>query len=533
MKKNKFVLLALVLAAFAVTGCQNSLTETSPGLGDLNRSKGFETGAAASPASYYPNYSGAPDVTGGSEQKSITLTFPDDRGLDFLNTPNGSTFTDFTAIDGEIHKFLHFYSLGAKANDQAASPHAGEITYKVVRRDGSEISLELSSLSASTSEEIEVYIDPNAYTFNDGQKIDLDGNGAAGEAWFDDYYHYLAVTAAVGTPSASIGKRNPRKGAEFTFRWKDGPAGIAGNPGDNGTIRTDQDLYLDIAYNGYTDFNDTINRSAAINSLIVIEKYNRSRGTYEEISPRRSVEQQSDGNNNYHLQISGIMAFDLIRVRVVNDPVKGFTVGPYFGGQQRYYNTGITLTSDAAKKSKNNTVLRLSVEPVDYENNIDTKFWSNADVFRDENGYNVSLILDLDSSIVGDLYFGNSLPADFAKYFKIGYLKADDYTTTTVTSNPGSSWNKLSFVPIKLAGIRYSSLNPPATAVRDQLRVDLDPDFKYESGGRLYVIIGTGFGYRGDSVPGIAPGVFGNFRNVSLLIDGVSGFVNYGYVPLP
>jgi hypothetical protein len=531
MKVNKLVLLALVLAAFAA-GCQNTLSETSPALGDLNRAQGFEVGEASSPASFYPgagDVSGSLSVTALAERKFIAVTFPDKK-LDFLKTPNGNTANDFAAIEAKIKEFLHFYSLSAKTSEYQASGQT-KIDYRVVRRDGRTITFELTGLTGSVSARIEVFIDSTKYTFSNGQKIDYDGNGKAGEAWFDDFYTYLPVTGATGTAAADIVQRNPRRGAGLAFRWKYGSAGTPGTPGNGGTFLTDntgpQDLYLNISYDGFsqTKFNDTTDYSTAIGSMIVVEKYDRDARTYKEIS-LQGVSKYGTAND-YHLRIPEIVPFDLLRVRVINDPVTGFKVGPYYGGEQRYYNTPY-------RESKNNTILELSARASTYESNPDTQFWTGAQVHKDANNANVSIILTLDSGVLGNRYLGHDLPEDFAKYFKIGYK---NNTTSNISANPDSSWNDLTFVPIKLAAPRYSTLNPAANSIPDQLRIDLNPSFKIES-GRLYVIIGNdrgrGFGYLGDDLVanpgGKKPGIFGNYGNVSLVIDGVSGFVNYGSI---
>jgi hypothetical protein len=524
---KKIAFLALVI--FAAAGCENSLSETSPSLGDFNRSKGFEAGSATSPANYFPLITGQLNVTAGAEQYILNIVFPNVE-LDFLKIPNGNTAaTRFNAIQEEMIKFLHFYSLESRNDAYAASQHVGEIPYTVVRRDGNTIDIRLT-LPPNVSSSIEAFVDPERYTFRGGQKLDIDGNGVAGEPWFDALYGYYTVT---GGTAITLGDRRPRSGIELRFSWTDG---LGGSTISNNTVLTDfpnfPDLYLNIGYGG-SIYNDDVDRGSVIGAMIHIEKYNRASGSYEPLQTG-PIAQSSVTPYTYGIPIpiTSIKAFDLIRVRVESDPARrGFiTTGfDYYGGSQRYY-------SSVDRKKRINEVESLTFSSSDYFEI--PQFWTGIKVSADEDGFNGYIILDLDLSSGGNI--GNQgiqePGADFSRYFKIGYTR----DTSGVATKPDLSWNKLTFIPIKSAARRYSGINPPAVdPAPDQLRVDLDPGLKIESGNRFYVIIGNGLGngYQslGDRQPGgtTPVGEFGDFRNVQLVIDGVSGFVNYGYVTAP
>ncbi|GHV94368.1 hypothetical protein AGMMS50293_06880 [Spirochaetia bacterium] len=551
---NRIFLAALILAVFAAISCDSTVSVTSMNQDNVKKELSQEEGndpfggaaiytflpslfAAGSGATYgSATSSGLNALAGATYYDLLTLTFPNDRRLDVLAIPNGIGVdgkVNFTAFQEKLRKAIHFYPLENKTLadttlNTVANAQGAELAYTVERRDNNVVTIRLLGLDASMQSIIEVFFDAQEYTYANGLKLDVDGNGVPGEAWFDDIYRYITIagtTAAAYTTNS--GGRNPQAGFSISAVWRQNNTNVTGGTGGHFNLDPAQAISLRVTYSGVdAAITGSVSRANDIKDKLILEKYNRDKHSWEDISSTLSLT-RSGISGDYDSGVGTVASTDMLRVRIRNVPGQEYTVeGPYYGGEQRHYASN--------KKIPVNTLI--SVNALTQNNNTQlasgTPF-SSITYGSDADGRNAYILLTFATGVVGDqgitLPSTTADPLQYTKYLKVGYngaasLIANPPQDGTIASTP-AGWDTLVFVPIKSAELRKSSFT---NTFYDQLKIFLDPEYRKVSTDRLHIIINKGLGTLGNASGAPYAKPFGNVFNVTPVIDGEYGFVCYG-----
>jgi hypothetical protein len=517
MKLKKFVPLAALVAALAVfytASCSSPLEVTSPS-GDLpKQAASFESGtqAAKNINGYYPDEStgitpSTLSVT-GSVNGNVTVTFPAAVGLDILNYDTAEAF------ERELKKVLFFYSLTEIASDSRKASPQSDIVYNVVERTSYDtVQLQLK-IDNKTSSKIEACITGSAYTYRNGNTIDLDGNGIPGEAGYDDWYQELGVIGGQKPGDAKeYISHNPQKGFDLAFEWEIEGGSLRGSGSENNKIfplelSSPKAKYLKITYN--EGVNDTFNYKDAINKLVRIQKYDQVRKEYVDITSGRGEISRTvtTSAHFYRILLTGLAHKDNLRVLVNNE--EGLTTNEeYYGVKQRFY---ADTDSHAERKKKVVEKLKGYAEDEGFQN-IESESFFNATskMFTNGEGRNAVVVLDFSLAETDDQGLDPqslSPQTTLNSAIKVGYKKKDEEEV---------------YIPISSAEL--SGTGTP------QLRLYLDPSFNANSllGQEVTIYVREELKSLGDASGGVKAKVFGDYKSLTLR-GGLNGYRKAGTI---
>jgi hypothetical protein len=535
MMKNTVITGGAVLALALILGaCDQGLSVTSPDLTPLRDAAGHERGTQ--PSGLKPSldfaYYGALNPASDPPQRLVLLTLPEpsgtELGLDLLDL-EGEQF------EAALKQQIFLTSLSGGNPETPGTPAAEEdLGYKLLRRDGAGLTLELSNLKAA-ARCILLRTGGDRYTYGGGTKFDLDRNGIAGEPLYDDFFRYyfsadgqnwgevFDIDEAAGDEGWEDRIKNllvPRRGISLEFSWLS----------YNKAAKTARLGIRDSRYPGES-YNTILDKG------VRFRKYNRTENRFEWVAPGDTTP-FTNNEGSYTTDLRNIEPEDLLQVIFEDNPLGSLkTTGKYYGAEQRYYNWGIRTGEEISGAPKKLALVMGEPEyfTADYANsfaedyaekNCRSNFLTNPVEYAGPGGYHCRVVFDIDLEITGDQGLNPiSGQAAFKESVKIASVRLGSSPL-----EPSVNWNELTFIGIEQAELRHKNPLAPSSSAPDQLVIWLDPQYRKGDApeGQRYLLINSGYGYRGDALPGTSPGVFGDFRNIGLVLEGKTGFYPYG-----
>ncbi|GHT55852.1 hypothetical protein AGMMS50233_06480 [Endomicrobiia bacterium] len=486
--KNKFLLILAAAAAFAALSCTPALEVTAPDLGNFNDSKSavYGTGSVTW-ADFFtidtpiPLDTAAGDSSGANKTVKITLNTPaSGYYLDLLR----KTGADFEAGVKEGFQFISFTSAGTSAASVAGE---AAITVESVTRNGNDAYVKLA-LPTTISGNIQIRALADKLTYNNGNKVDGDGNKIPGEEFYDDYYYPLISVANAANAYPSVSKQ------KYSVSF--------GTPTPDAVDYTARTVKVRLTYSAYS--NDASDYTSTLGGLYKVQKYDRTSRQWADYAGVTAWARESGNPDQFAATVSGLANTDAFRIVEINP--SGFeTAVDLFGHKQRLIGVGSSFTT-------RNKVYVASTFPgvvngiggENYVQNTGNPFTLlSADPTLPGNR-GVVLKFSFPAVTVGNLGLNDINLANFKKGFKIG------------TDGSGSS-----FIPIIDAKLVYDPFYATgfASGVPTRLDVYLDPAYVKVSQTR-YLFLSPAYGYKGDNaaVNLVKPGVFGDYNNYDQVI---------------
>jgi hypothetical protein len=396
---------------------------------------------------------------------------------------------------------------------------------------------------------LEIKIDSAAYTFKHGQKVDVDDNGVAGEAFYDDYYTYYDVTtdgsfSSTMAQTASDYVAIDNTPVSVTIGYVSTGSGSSGTIlGFNG-IATSAPVEFNFSISGEPNQTDY---SAAFTAMFAIQQLNEN-GEWAASTITPSFSKQSNTQNYYALvQLNHKTAYRLALKDLKNAALQNEVNG---GKRRLNFSFLSPLSPTAAAGLKDGTIYSGRINVVNTDSALFKEyagssgvFWSAASVGSDSEGRNVTVTLTLNNTILTAAVSGstpglNPLTADILnKEFKLGLVStaatSDTFpgipgpppgTSTALPTfsltNPGTWSNNVTFVNIASTELKYgNNVVSPTGAPPERLVLYLDPTFRLGGKNTAYLFISDKYGF--------ADWVFGDWTNYT---SGFKGFRAYGLV---
>jgi hypothetical protein len=538
-----------LLAAFALGACDTGLAPVSPDFTEVNKSYHSVSGTNAitslpltgtfiTTSNESPPSSGQYYIVvdGDDADPFVVIDFNGTGAqvpyLDaFKGNPDNATLTT------SLNEFLHFYNVGIKAATDTYNAPSTPITYTVAKRENFKVWLRLS-VTAANKGYVQYKIDGSKLTYKDGNTFDFDGNGIAGEPFYDDKYgtivavdkddNWAPTATQAGNGSTYI--EPGHQPADMAYiEW---PGFDPKVPWTAVSESTEYELSVtlnnvkDVVISDYT---------ADIASHIRLESYNGSEYVAVPLTWTRAAPYTT---GKYTASIAAVPHKGIYRVRAKNGIV---SKTPYKGGAQRvyYYNTYgssyiIKPSSEGWEQLGNSVAINDKV----LNQKSSGKFWSSSiEVLSGADGYNVTLVYTLDDAKVGDLGLPAAIPSDS---IKLGYLADNSQVVLIPTEKIELDYSEIG----NKSTIGYTPTGGDPVFVRDQLKVTLAPTVNKSfidglninndtsNNKKLYLFISDAYAFLGDydqeAGSPVKPGKFGNAGNVSLDVEGQYYFGIYG-----
>lgn len=565
-------ILMLVALALFIAGCDSTLAQTTPDFTPVREAYGVD-GAKVDAAFRSDVY----NITFGSTLNADTGTNPVQNQL--MVTFNGNDTVDRDALkettlaglEAKLKEFLHFYTVKKETDtDNRADGYANknlrtEITdWKVVRRSGASVYLEFPSLANAYSNILEAKIDSTKYTYRNGQKVDLDDNGVAGEAFYDDYYTTVSVTTNVSASTSTMvtGVGDPEYVPIAPINLATTSVGVSISVEAIGTSwdgTTNLGFSTATATSGRFELRVTIpdrksNYADKLKGWLSIEELGETGWAKSSVTP--TFTRRSGSFVDYYATIT---LNHRTVYRLVLDGIKDAALeNEVNGGKKR-----ILFTLPGGSATLRDNKLYSNAFPVanwlsTTAREVNTNGWfGSATIGKDSEDRNVTVTIPLASTgqyavttypqTAGDAPLGLADPAAAVKSgaIKLGLVKSSSSVsspslgTTPETPSPGglysqgqsfnvadpSTWSdNITFVNIVSAELRYNSGYKPSTTpapAPDRLILYLDPEFRLTNQNTAYLFISGAYSYGGGDY------VFGNWAN---LYGALKGFRAYGPV---
>ncbi|GHU57769.1 hypothetical protein FACS189444_0390 [Spirochaetia bacterium] len=492
----KFLTRAVLAAisVFMILGCAPEVTLTDPDWGTYNERFAVAGPAAITEANTIPSIYATSSLVQGSANPAnfeVTINFGSVENADVLQKKS------LADIEKGLQEFLTFNTVTANVGTAAST--FTPIAYTVKSRVGTTITVTLSSLSTSP---VVPVIKGSAYKIG-GNTIDVDRDGTAGDATYDNVYYGANTSKSAGYEVLSVS--NPTSTisgweAPVSKGWS-----VGGNVGgtDFGPTATERTAYVGLNAGSLpTADRNTVLTSKA--SKFILEKAKiDSPNSWTAVSGSFAY---SSTSNMLELKYT---PEDLTLYRIRAAGINKLTTdAPYYGVNQR-------ITIGSGKLTDNEVV----VDGPAYAYNNTTHTNSGADITEvkeigkaaDGTGVELRVIFDEDLA---------TLPAldVFKKNFKIAYSASDDSIDNANLG--GNGWEDIVFISITAAKLASTSTN--ATPNTRAIDITLDPAYKHDSSKAKYFLIAPG-------IKTIAPtfnelGNYGNWRYES---DGVRHFEVY------
>jgi hypothetical protein len=546
-----------LLAAFALGACDTGLAPVSPDYTEVNKSYNSVSGTNAVTGSNFPtlqpNYQYGDRhirVVGNETTPANTIvevTFPSNAHLDaFEGNP------DNAVLATRLQSFLSFYNVAKRtaADTTTANAPAKTIPYSVVRRTGNTVYLQLDAAAANKGI-VQWKIDGSKYTYRGGNTFDADGNGVAGEPFYDDKYGRFyakddSYTYNSDTYAGSID--------EFYYQAPLDGVSNAGSivvyPPSASWTGASATVTFTVAVTANDSAKPEVDYTEDVKSHIRLETYANSAYTPVDLTWSRA----SSASNQYKAIVT-VANNSIYRIRAQNGIESKTKLG---GAVQRIWFSGIpsdvpvwdtyqeylfqnTDTTVFNQKPSGAFWVNSPYVPEDPEDPDDSVDYGNTGIqmLADDNGYNVSLVYTLNQAAIGKLGLPTTIPANS---IKVGYFAEGDP-------------NKVVLIPTKNIELRYSGITNTSTIyytdagktvyTRDQLVIELAetvhqnllyslnvhrPTNYPGSTNKVFLFISEDYSFLGDPEGDgtIEPGKFGNFANISIDVGGVYKYGVYG-----
>ena len=192
-----------VIAVMAAVSCtpQAELTDFDWDTYNKQRNPSLNTGVEHDPIETVvsrlgvnpPVISTPPDVTNPRYNQEVEIEFY--TSADVLRKSDSD-------ILGALQRFLSFHHFTNANNPlnlgQASTLTEPGIPYTFVRRNDDVITVRLEKQFSDTESNVIMRISAANYTFSNGMRMDRDGNGIAGEAFYDDYLREIILSRQPG-----------------------------------------------------------------------------------------------------------------------------------------------------------------------------------------------------------------------------------------------------------------------------------------------------------------------------------------------
>ncbi|MDR2943360.1 MAG: hypothetical protein LBV17_12305 [Treponema sp.] len=206
MKTKVFIKITAiaVIAILAAISCAPEASLTSYDWDDYNQQ--YDPSKNTSPL---PGTFTAPNIIYndlGVNPSSPPLVFKQEVTIK-IDSSSDALRVENSKLVEEFKKFLSFYTFTnpvATYNVGTVATLSTPIDYILVKRNANVVTFKLSKEFVSADSDVLVKYDVSKYTFAHGMKVDTDGNGTAGEEFYDDFYDYIPVSGVTG-PSTAAG----------------------------------------------------------------------------------------------------------------------------------------------------------------------------------------------------------------------------------------------------------------------------------------------------------------------------------------
>jgi hypothetical protein len=504
-----------VTVALAVISCEPSIPDPHFEWWDeyndqYDASKYTDRAVLAKP-NFYIEGSNLPDgdsvfvwgLSDGADVKNneVTITFPDN--ADVLKKDN---------LEAELKNFLSFYTFSTTLPALGKADELTEISdWEFDKRNGSDITVKLNRTFVGIYSRVVIKIDGTKYTYNNGLKMDRDGNGITGESGYDDFYGNIAFGSAVIRNAVFPVNR----GWVITLVNLSVPTG---------TIDTSTEANIFLATNNIAGIalDDVDNILKAIMGGFKVEKFSNGRWSNHASASFDDATHSIIAKDNTYSHMTGY------RVVFEKGSISLVTADEFFGIKQRI--TVITTAGASIYNTKINRT-RLEATPGLYYNtsrrefyNISNKTYPIEVYSKDGFGGNIVLRWEMKyGAFAGEVggqeqiisggnttyhYFKKIELTPFKNNFKIysskmmGLLSADD------------------FVEIGITAVEFKRENPYTIQTctgENVIYITLDPKYRMNSNYK-FIYIGEGICY--DSNIGVfsSPDIWDNngFRRYSI-----------------
>jgi len=290
--------------------------------------------------------------------------------------------------EAKLKEFLSFYTFipteqFTSAELQAGKPHALvplSGSWSLDRKSGSDgFILKMPASFTASSSNLVWKIDGSKYTFSGGNKMDRDGNGVPGEAFYDDVYGYLTVSGITNTATPRL----PSTGTDTSFTVSLSQTFPARTFSIATSTETTATTMVIMRASDITESFLTATDKDDLLKLLVggikVEKFAESEGKW---SPAFSA---SFDSTNHRINIEDFKATHMTGYRVVFEKgsIKLETAKEYYGVKQRII---VNLGVDNVSEDKT-SIKRIEGNPSDlYYNSRIRDFFDLQETFIDYPG---------------------------------------------------------------------------------------------------------------------------------------------------
>jgi len=475
-----------------------------------------------------------------AEQKQLVIKFP--ANADFLKKEN-------SGIEAALKEFLSIYTFTNPAVVIATPPSATEnyvfstkgsdINYTFVRRnnDGTHayITIQLDNSALPATQPASPGLPVGAVIKIDGAKykvggfgLDLDNDGKAGEAPYDDVF--LQVTVAGSNTYVPPGGGSLTGPGVLTLTI----GSVGGGPFTANTSQAFAVAELSGAGIGGStaDAPANLRRKAILEAVagkFKIQKFND--GKWDDVSATIQYQNDPVAAVGYfgRLIVSGFTPEDLGIYRIYASGLKGLKTdgqATFYGVEQKITIAGGTTPSTGGKRKgdyvSGNAGFSLNsrqfVNSSDLSFSVDSINYNNA-------GKKGTLILEFDGvelTASSADYFVKEDVDMFNKNFKIAYRTGNQKNITDLTAHDDIAFAKIS--KVEFEKIMSPGANSTQTGTKVILTLDEGYSFTHGSAFQAYLLLSPGFEYGNSSL------TFGSFTAIDTVIDGVRGWALYGQI---
>ena len=451
--------------------------------------------------------------SGYAEAKNpqVTITFP--ARADILTvTPE--------KIEDSLKEFLSFHTF----TDPAVNPTAtdkgearelsADISYKYVKQNGQDITVELTkdfTLAAQPPySKLIAKFKVQKYTYSKGIKMDVDGNGIAGEEVYDDLYREKNLTGAQAWTWVGPGHKG----------WYLSLATVPGGTFTGNAAETDEQAYRTAATLNLPGIGTVTAEGKAVYKAVgeqlasgfKLQKFDNATSKWADVVGVTAVYDDTQPSYVSSVVFKNVKFEHRVLYRIKwSGSANLVTNASYFGVKQRLYISGSTPTSSSNKRryswtevfSATQLITNSSLSPTTY---IEISTNPTVQVFQlNDQGGKVTLKVKFPLQSTGialNPYVGldptSMSEADFksGKGFQIVYRKNN-------TTNNNLFLSATDLIHVGISSVSYEgeaegSVNEDKV-LKNVIYITLDPSYKYISGesSNLYFLINNTLKYTG------------------------------------
>jgi hypothetical protein len=477
------------------------------------------------------------------EDSELVITFPAE--ADVLKVSNDKLL-------GELKKFMSFYTYitptpATNEEQYVVSAIGTELAYEFVKRvnraatgntsdplkgeAGADITIRLTSLppgpQPGTGPTTGVVMKINGKYKVNGNGLDLDDDGKAGETVYDDYYEDLTVLSHSDTfiPPTDSGPLVLSIGAV-------GTSGANSFTGANTVSKTFTIATLDgdgIADSG-TDTNYTGRHKTILEALIPqfkVQKFNDATGKWVDVPEATAAIKYANAQLETTFSVEHLSIYRLYASGLKGLKTSG--LADLYGGAEKkiaisgsFPNTTESLRidtyiSDNAGYYNNDTLLSVDASSI-YDVTVSPPLKSVELYTYDNAGKKATVKILLSPITVGSSKYFVKEEADlFKKYLRLAYVISGGKATSL------SSIDDDNIAFLKITDVQFERVNDPGTTDHAYTRVILtiDSNLKVTDSPSFTFLLAPGFEYGSTAIR------FGDFTAIDTVIDGIRGWAKY------